>query len=74
MKERIAREITAESLGTACTHAQIARAEAKLDQKLPAVLPDLYLEFDGFAGPTGAGFLWPLFGDNGLVRYNLFRP
>jgi hypothetical protein len=39
---------------------------------IPPVLRNLYRSFNGFRGPTGAAFFWPLFGDRGLVRWHQF--
>jgi hypothetical protein len=62
--------------GPPCSESEIHRAESELGEALPAVLKELYLAFDGFEGPTGAGFFWPLFAhaenDPGLVEMNLF--
>jgi hypothetical protein len=43
------------------TAAAIAQAEHELGHSLPDQLRNLYLEFDGFQGPTGANFLFPVF-------------
>jgi hypothetical protein len=60
------------SFGAPCTEADIQRAEAVLGQRLPLMLRELYLAFDGFLGPTSASFFWPLFGREGLVEMNQF--
>jgi hypothetical protein len=64
------------AFGPPCAESEVRRAESELGEPLPSVLRDLYLAFDGFDGPTGAVFLWPLFarGKNapGLVEMNLF--
>jgi len=64
------------TLGSPCPESEISRAESELGETLPPVLRELYLAFDGFNGPTGAAFFWPLFahGENapGLVEMNLF--
>jgi hypothetical protein len=65
------RGIAITSFGQPCSDEQIADAERQLGQALPVALRRLYHAFDGFRGPTNAAFLWPLFGDNGLVRSNL---
>jgi SMI1 / KNR4 family (SUKH-1) len=49
-----------EGFGPPCAPEDIARAEQELGHPLPAVLRELYLSFDGFPGPTGAGFFSPL--------------
>ena len=54
-----------------------AAAERELGHALPSQLIDLYLEFNGFLGPTGAPFLFPLFDRSGtrgetLVSYTKF--
>src|SRR5687768_13097256 len=51
--------------GDPCTEADLARAEAALGIPIPPVLRTLYLSFNGFLGPTDAGYFWPLFGDRG---------
>lgn len=58
--------------GPPCTEADIRRAEQALGEPLPPVLRELYLAFDGFRGPTEAGFFWPLFATEGFVEMNLF--
>lgn len=58
--------------GAPCHESDIARAEASLGEPLPVVLRELYMEFDGFRGPTDAAFLWTLFGREGLVGMNQF--
>ena len=55
----------------------IAAAESLLGHALPAQLRDLYLNFDGFLGPTNAPFLHPLLerpgpGGESLVTFTLF--
>jgi hypothetical protein len=61
-----------EYFGPPCGEADLQRAEATLGVPLPVTLHELYLAFDGFLGPTGARFFWPLFGYPGLVRSNQF--
>jgi hypothetical protein len=62
--------------GPPCSESEIRHAESELGETLPSVLGDLYLAFDGFEGPTGAAFFWPLFAHRenapGLVEMNLF--
>ncbi|MGC4005938.1 MAG: hypothetical protein QM811_23585 [Pirellulales bacterium] len=62
--------------GAPCPAAELARAEAALGQRIPAVLRELYLAFDGFRGPTNASFFWPLFaktpGGFALVEMNRY--
>ena len=60
------------AFGTPATPDDLQRAEGELGEPIPPVLRDLYLAFDGFLGPTNAQFLWPLFAENGLVRFNNF--
>jgi hypothetical protein len=55
----------------------IAEAERLLGHELPPQIKSLYLEFDGFKGPTDAPFLFPVLerpGGRGesLVTYTLF--
>lgn len=52
--------------------ADLLRAESILGEPIPASLKEFYLAFDGFRGPTNAGFFWPIFGFPGLVRSNRF--
>jgi hypothetical protein len=66
------RGIAITSFGQPGAEQQIADAERQLGHALPAALRRLYRAFDGFCGPANAAFLWPLFGDDGLVRRNLF--
>jgi cell wall assembly regulator SMI1 len=58
--------------GAPCTESDICGAEAELGEPLPPALRELYCAFDGFRGPTGATFFWPLFGREGLVEMNRF--
>jgi SMI1 / KNR4 family (SUKH-1) len=58
--------------GPASCEADLRRAEALLGEPLPESLRKLYLSFDGFLGPTDAGFLWSLFEEEGLVAMNQF--
>lgn len=57
--------------GPPCTENDLRRAELALSAPLPPALRSLYAAFDGFRGPTNAGFFWPLFGRDGLVDRNL---
>ena len=55
----------------------IAQVEQALGQALPEQLRRLYLEFDGFQGPTGANFLFPALeratpGSESLLTYTQF--
>src|SRR5579863_10236926 len=55
----------------------IAEAESLLGHELPTQLRSLYLNFDGFLGPTNAPFLHPLLerprpGGESLVTFTLF--
>jgi hypothetical protein len=58
--------------GAPCDEETIQRAEQAIGETLPTQLRALYLAFDGFFGPTDAAFFWPLFGNEGLVRMNVF--
>ena len=48
------------SFSSPASEATIAGAERQLGQPLPQFLRELYLEFDGFLGPTGSPFLFPV--------------
>jgi hypothetical protein len=59
------------------TAAVIAQVEQALGHELPHRLRSLYLEFDGFQGPTGANFLFPVLeratqGSESLLTYTQF--
>jgi len=59
------------------TAAAIAQVEQALGHALPDQLRSLYLEFDGFQGPTGAHFLFPVLergtpGSESLLTYTQF--
>lgn len=59
------------------TAAMIAQVETALGHALPDQLRSLYLEFDGFQGPTGANFLFPVLeqetpGSDSLLTYTQF--
>ena len=62
--------------GPPCSDGDIRRANADLGEPLPSVLQELYRAFNGFRGPTNAGFFWPLFASpknpTGLVQMNRF--
>jgi hypothetical protein len=59
------------------TAAAIAQVEQALGHPLPDQIRGLYLEFDGFQGPTGANFLFPVLeratpGGESLLTYTQF--
>jgi hypothetical protein len=59
------------------TAAAIAQVEQALGHPLPDQIRSLYLEFDGFHGPTGANFLFPVRertppGSESLLTYTQF--
>jgi hypothetical protein len=63
--------------GAPCTEVEIATAERALGHKLPPILQELYRAFDGFVGPTGTQFLYPLLKSphkmkTSLVEYTKF--
>ena len=63
--------------GAACTPSDVVKAEELLGHPLPPMLTELYLNFDGFAGPTNAAFFYPLltpssFSNTSLVEHTLF--
>jgi hypothetical protein len=61
------------SLSSPCSEDQILSAEASLRQRIPDPIRQVYLETNGFRGPTAAQFLWPIDDtQNGLVEMNKF--
>jgi hypothetical protein len=76
MAEEVRTHFAGFDFGAPCSEADIRSAEAALGEELPAVLRELYLAFDGFLGPTNAGFFWRLFDPDpdagGLVETNRF--
>ncbi|HEX4793150.1 MAG TPA: SMI1/KNR4 family protein [Humisphaera sp.] len=66
------RGIEIKSLGPSAKPDKIARAARELAQEIPPTLQEIYRAFNGLRGTTNAGFLWPLFGDQGMVPYNTF--
>jgi hypothetical protein len=74
--EEVQRHFAGFSFGAPCSDAEVQRAEAALGERIPGVLRELFLAFDGFLGPTDSVFFWPLFagkwGDYGLVDLNRF--
>ena len=63
---------TGNYFGAPCSTEELSRAESELGEQLNPELRELYLSFNGFHGPTDAGFFWPLWGDNGFVQLNKF--
>jgi len=62
--------------GAPCHPSDVAKAEELLGHPLPPPLTELYLNFNGFAGPTDAAFFYPLltptsFSNTSLVEYTL---
>jgi len=47
--------------GAPCSIEEINKAEKILEHPLPAELRNIYLNANGFRGPTHAAFLYPLF-------------
>jgi len=74
--EKVKAEFPAAVFGPPCSDDDIQRAVAALGEHLPAVLEGFYRAFNGFRGPTNAGFLWQLFASKknptGLVETNRF--
>lgn len=72
----VRRHFAGYAFGEPCPESELVRAEALLGELVPDVLRELYRSFNGFAGPTSAPFLWPLFerrrGASALVEMNLF--
>ena len=65
------------TFGAPACEADIAEAERLLGHPLPSDLRNLYLEFDGFLGPTDATFLYPVLirphpGGESLATYTQF--
>ena len=72
--EQVRAHFAGRRFGPPATEAAVRRAEDALGGPIPPILRELYLAFDGFDGPTGAAFLWPLSEPvaGGLVELNLF--
>jgi hypothetical protein len=74
--EKVKAEFPDAAYGPPCSDDDIRRATAALGEPLPAVLEDFYRAFNGFRGPTNAGFFWQLFASprnpTGLVEMNRF--
>ena len=74
--EKVKAEFPAAVYGPPCSDDDIRRAVAALGEPLPAVLKKYYRAFNGFRGPTNAGFFWQLFASKknptGLVETNKF--
>jgi len=70
--EMIREQFGSGACGAPCSESDLARAEGLLGEHLPEDLRRFYFAFDGFRGPTGARFLWPLFAKDGLVDFNHF--
>lgn len=72
----VGRHFAGYRFGEPCTAEQVARAESILRQPIPLDIRRLYLDFNGFLGPTDSPFFWPLFeqtpGGPALVEMNLF--
>lgn len=62
--------------GDPCSAGDIQLAREALGEPLPSILEELYRAFNGFLGPTNAGFFWRLVGaptnPTGLVELNTF--
>jgi hypothetical protein len=56
----VRKAFAAHPIGHPCTNEQIELAERELGHPLPSSIRDLYREMNGFVGPTGAQFLYPL--------------
>ncbi|MFL5327864.1 MAG: SMI1/KNR4 family protein [Gemmataceae bacterium] len=74
--DKVKGEFPNATYGPPCSDADIERATAAMGEPLPAVLEEYYRAFNGFRGPTNAGFFWQLFTSNenptGLVEMNKF--
>ena len=75
--EYVRKEFPDAAFNAPATADTIAAAERLLGHPLPVQLRALYLDFDGFLGPTNAPFLLPLLerprpGGESLVTYTLF--
>jgi hypothetical protein len=65
------------NFGSPASESELAEAERILGHSLPNELRRLYLEFDGFLGPTDSPFLFPVLkrprpGGESLVTYTQF--
>ena len=74
--EKVTAEFHNTGYGPPCSDDDIRRATVALGEPLPAVLEEFYRAFNGFRGPTNAGFFWQLFASpknpTGLVEMNKF--
>ena len=60
LAQEVRRSFEGFDFGPSCTPDDLERAEHELGHPLPAVLRELYLDLDGFLGPTAAVFFSPL--------------
>ena len=77
LAEEVRQAFSGQVFGQPVSAGEIQLAEEELGHALPQVLRDLYSAFDGFTGPTGAPFFFPLrtassFSPESLVSYTLF--
>jgi hypothetical protein len=74
--EKVKAQFPDAEYGPPCSDDDIRRATAALGELLPPVLDEFYRAFNGFRGPTNAGFFWQLFASpknpTGLVEMNKF--
>lgn len=70
--ERILSAMPDASFGRPATSSDIDEAGRVLGVPFPPWLRDLYLLSDGFTGPTGVRYLYPLLGRDGAVGTTLF--
>ncbi|HUO07497.1 MAG TPA: SMI1/KNR4 family protein [Phycisphaerae bacterium] len=61
-----------EKMAPPATPELIAEVEQGLSVAFPNWLREIYLTCDGFTGPTGVRYVWPLNGDQGVLRCNHF--
>lgn len=64
--------IRTENEGPPATVEQVSAVERGLRVAFPRWLRELYLACDGFNGPTGVGYFFPLTGEGSVANQNLF--
>src|SRR4051794_353112 len=69
--EAVRKHFAGNRFGSPCSASEIERAELMLKQRIPDLLRELYLAFDGFYGPASTSFFWPLFSSEEMPGYGL---